>query len=85
MKQEGTHVDFYASEATRRSATAPGPSGLTRYALAHWWRPVGSGVMPHREVRFLAEYLFAGPRAPLWPNGSTGGWTGCLARPTCAC
>ncbi len=62
MKQEGTHVDFYASEAARRLAASPRAQRLTRYTLSRWWRPVGSGVMPPREVRFLAEYLFSGSR-----------------------
>jgi hypothetical protein len=33
---------------------------MTRFALSHWWRPVGSGVMPKREVGFLVNYLFDG-------------------------
>ncbi len=60
MKQEGGHIDFYASEATRRLADSPKAQKLTRFALSHWWRPVGSGVMPKREVGFLVNYLFDG-------------------------
>ena len=60
MKQEGGHIDFYASEATRRLADSPRAQKLTRFALSHWWRPVGSGVMPKREVGFLVNYLFDG-------------------------
>ena len=33
---------------------------LTRSMLTHLWRPVGSGVMPRREVAFLVDYLFSG-------------------------
>ena len=62
MKQEGTHIDFYASEAARRLADSPKAQRLTRFALSHSWRPVGSGVMPRREVGFLVNYLFAGPK-----------------------
>ena len=62
MKQEGTHIDFYASEAARRLADSPKAQRLTRFALSHWWRPVGSGVMPRKEVGFLVNYLFDGPR-----------------------
>ncbi len=58
MKQEGTHIDFYATEATRRLGDSTRAQHLTRFALAHWWRPVGSGVMPRREVNFLVRYLF---------------------------
>ena len=53
MKQEGGHIDFYASEATRRLGDSVKAQKMTRFALAHWWRPVGSGVMPEREVGFL--------------------------------
>jgi len=62
MKQEGTHIDFYASEATRRLHDSPKAQRMTRFALSHWWRPVGSGVMPKREVGFLVRYLFRGEK-----------------------
>jgi rubrerythrin len=60
MKQEGGHIDFYASEATRRLDGNPAAQRMTRFALSHWWRPVGSGVMPRPEVGFLVRYLFEG-------------------------
>jgi hypothetical protein len=60
MKQEGGHIDFYASEAGRRLAESPRAQKLTRFALKHAWRPVGSGVMPKEEVGFLVKYLFDG-------------------------
>jgi hypothetical protein len=59
MKQEGRHIDFYASEARRRLADHPRARQLTRFALQHFWSPVGAGVMPDTEVRFLAEHLFS--------------------------
>ena len=62
MKQEGGHIDFYASEATRRLRESVKAQRMTRFALSHWWRPVGSGVMPKREVGFLVKYLFAGEK-----------------------
>ena len=61
MKQEGGHIDFYASEAGRRLAESPRAQKLTRFFLKHTWRPVGSGVMPKKEVDFLVDYLFDGP------------------------
>jgi hypothetical protein len=61
MKQEGGHIDFYASEASRRLGESPRAQKLTRFALKHLWRPVGSGVMPKEEVGFLVNYLFDGP------------------------
>jgi hypothetical protein len=60
MKQEGGHIDFYASEAGRRLAESPKAQRLTRFALKHLWRPVGSGVMPKEEVGFMVRYLFDG-------------------------
>ena len=33
MKQEGGHIDFYASQATRRLAESPKAQRLTRFAL----------------------------------------------------
>jgi hypothetical protein len=62
MKQEGGHIDFYASEAGRRLADSPRAQKLTRFALKHLWRPVGSGVMPKEEVGFLVSYLFDGDK-----------------------
>jgi hypothetical protein len=62
MKQEGSHIDFYASEASRRLGNSTRAQRLTRFALSHLWRPVGSGVMPRREVGFLVRYLFDGEK-----------------------
>lgn len=61
MKQEGRHIDFYASQATRRLEGHPGAQRLTRWALQRFWSPVGAGVMPQDEVQFLARHLFEGP------------------------
>ncbi|HEX3947371.1 MAG TPA: hypothetical protein VHW47_06675 [Acidimicrobiales bacterium] len=60
MKQEGRHIDFYASEAKRRLDASGRARRLTRQALTRLWRPVGSGVMPTAEVAFLVHHLFAG-------------------------
>jgi hypothetical protein len=60
MKQEGGHIDFYASEAGRRLSESPKAQRITRFVLKHLWRPVGSGVMSKDEVRFLVSYLFDG-------------------------
>ena len=55
MKQEGGHIDFYASEAQRRLAESPRAQRLTRFALKHLWRPVGSGVMPKDRGRLFGQ------------------------------
>jgi hypothetical protein len=60
MRQEGRHIDFYASQAERRLSERPRAQRITRFALARLWHPVGSGVMPPEETRFLARHLFGG-------------------------
>ena len=61
MKQEGRHIDFYAAQARSRLADSRAAQRLTRWALAHFWAPVGSGVVPDQEVAFLSTYLFGDP------------------------
>jgi len=61
MKQEGRHIDFYATEAARRLSESRWAQRLTRLALHRLWRPVGSGVMPRSEVAFLVRHLFGDP------------------------
>ncbi len=66
MRQEGRHVDFYASEARARLARSKPTRWVTRLALRRFWRPVGHGVRPESEVGFLITHLFgddAGRRA----------------------
>ena len=58
MRQEGRHIDFYTGEARRRLESSARTRWLTRSVLRRYWEPVGSGVMPPAEIRFLAEYLF---------------------------
>ena len=58
MKQEGRHIDFYSAQARARLAGEPLARRLTRFALDHFWSPVGTGVMPEAEVSFLARHLF---------------------------
>jgi hypothetical protein len=58
MKQEGRHIDFYASQARSRLADSRAAQRLTRWALRHYWEPVGTGVVPDQEVDFLRTYLF---------------------------
>jgi hypothetical protein len=58
MKQEGRHIDFYATEATGRLSGSRAAQRLTRWALRRFWAPVGSGVVADSEVSFLRDYLF---------------------------
>jgi hypothetical protein len=58
MKQEGRHIDFYASQAKTRLSDSRGAQRITRWALRRFWAPVGTGVVPEREVDFLRTFLF---------------------------
>ena len=58
MRQEGRHLDFYASEAAKRLERSGRARRLTRYAMRKVWRPVASGVSPPAEMRFRSVYLF---------------------------
>lgn len=60
MRQEGRHIDVYASQAERRLRDDRRARRLARFALRRLWKPVGANVMPDDEVRFLVRYLFAG-------------------------
>jgi hypothetical protein len=60
MRQEGRHIDFYASQAATRLVANRRAQRITRQALARFWAPVGSDVMPAAEVRHLIGYLFGG-------------------------
>jgi hypothetical protein len=61
MRQEGRHADFYARQAERRLRDDALARRVTRTALRRWWGPVGSTLLPRREVVFLAGHLFSGP------------------------
>jgi hypothetical protein len=60
MKQEGRHIDFYASQAMHRLSSSGRAQKLARYALRRFWTPVGAGVMPPEETDFVIRYLFEG-------------------------
>lgn len=60
MRQEGRHIDFYASQAERRLRDDRRAQRITRLALKRFWGPVGSTVMPPGEVNFLIDHLFDG-------------------------
>ena len=60
MKDESRHFFFYFRQAELRLARSPGAARVTRFLVDRFWAPVGSGVQPGAETRFLAAYLFTG-------------------------
>src|SRR5688572_9044955 len=56
---ESRHFYFYFKQAERR-LQHPGAARVTRALIERFWAPVGSGVQPASETRFLARYLFGG-------------------------
>jgi hypothetical protein len=58
MRDESKHFFFYYRQADAR-LRRPGVARVARFLVDHFWAPVGSGVGPDSELRFLAEYLFA--------------------------
>lgn len=58
-RQEGRHIDFYASQAEERLESRSAQRWV-RTALKAKWRPVGSNVMPTAETDHLVRMLFGG-------------------------
>lgn len=59
-RDESRHFYFYFKQAERRLGHA-GAARVARTIVERFWGPVGSGVQPLSETRFLARYLFSGP------------------------
>jgi hypothetical protein len=60
VRDESRHFDFYFHQASER-LRRPGAARVARFLVERFWQPVGSGVQPADEVRFVGEYLFGGP------------------------
>lgn len=60
MRQEGRHIDFYASHAIDALDGSRRAQKVVRITLRRLWRPVGASVMPRAEVDHLIRFLFAG-------------------------
>jgi hypothetical protein len=59
MRDESRHFYFYYRQAERRLERSL-VARITRTIIDRFWAPVGSGVQPDEETRFLAGYLFDG-------------------------
>src|SRR5206468_1968381 len=62
MRDESRHFAFYFHQAARR-LVRPRTARLTRRIVERFWAPVGAGVQPDEELRFLAGHLLSGPDA----------------------
>jgi Fatty acid desaturase len=58
-RDEARHFSFYFEQARGR-LDAPRTQRLARGLIGRFWAPVGSGVEPEPEVRFVAVHLFSG-------------------------
>jgi hypothetical protein len=57
VRDESRHFHFYFRQAEIRLA-APATARVARFLVDHFWAPVGSGVQPAAETRFLGRHLF---------------------------
>ena len=60
IRDESRHFGFYFQQAARR-LVRPRTARVARWLVDRFWAPVGSGVQPADETRFLASYLFTDP------------------------
>jgi len=58
-RDEARHFFFYYRQAHIR-LERPGAARINRLLIDRFWAPVGSGVQPRQEQRFLTRYLFSG-------------------------
>jgi hypothetical protein len=58
-RDEARHFSFYYHQAVRRLAN-PRTRRAARFLVGRFWAPVGTGVQPDDEVRFVAGHLFGG-------------------------
>jgi len=59
IRDESRHFFFYYRQAALR-LQRPRAARVARFLVERFWGPVGTGVQPPSETRFLASYLFSG-------------------------
>jgi hypothetical protein len=59
-KQEARHVAFYTSQARARLARSRKAQVIARFALSHFWAPVGSSIMEREDVQHVMGHLMGG-------------------------
>lgn len=63
VRDESRHFSFYFHQAQQR-LESPRVARIVRFLVDRFWAPVGSGVQPAEETRFLGAYLFSGSDGP---------------------
>jgi hypothetical protein len=59
IRDEARHFHFYFRQAQSRLERSSA-ARVTRFFIDRLWTPVGSGVQPLEEMRFVAGYLYSG-------------------------
>ncbi|MBI2062036.1 MAG: acyl-ACP desaturase [Nitrospirae bacterium] len=59
IMDESRHFSFYYHMA-RKHLSDPRAQRLTRWVLTHFWSPVGQGVKPDAEVRWIHRFIMEG-------------------------
>ncbi len=60
VRDESRHLAFYAHQAETRLAARPKTARLIRAVIDRLYKPVGHGVRPIEELRFVTRHLFGG-------------------------
>jgi rubrerythrin len=58
IKDERRHYAFYRAQAELRLRRSRRAQAVTRFALRHLWKPVGTGVRPQQEVDNVVVFVF---------------------------
>ena len=57
VRDEARHFGFYFRQAIKL-LSRPRVARATRFLVDHFWDPVGAGVQPAEETRFVVRHLF---------------------------
>lgn len=61
-REESAHVRFYWNIARLKMQRSKVARKTARFAVDHFWTPVGEGAKPRREIDYLIATLFGGER-----------------------
>ena len=78
MKQEGRHIDFYATQAKSRLTDSRAAQRVTRWALDHFWGRLEPGWSRIRKLISSGSICLVTRTERPGPSASIDGWTACL-------